>query len=336
MREAQWCVAEVRHELVGADTTAPIVNLERFRWRTVLSAIALTVAAFILIGQLSKVDLLGALSHTNLGWFAIAIVASAFTYFAAAENLAAFVPKHLSALRGFLVQLSTAFVGLAMPPTVGHVAVNARYLARQKVDAGAITAAVAISQIVNVVTTVLLLDRVRSSHRLWDQPLQDRSEHRLVDRPGRHRFGRIRSFSSCRRLGRGSTQPYGPAYAVSGRTFWTLFPSRRALALGIIANLSLTLSYVIAFVASLEALGAHPALLPAAIVYLAGNTVGSAAPTPGGLGAVEAVLSAGLTAIGVPAHQAIPAVLIFRVATFWLPIPAGWISYLALTRSGTL
>jgi uncharacterized protein (TIRG00374 family) len=76
--------------------------------------------------------------------------------------------------------------------------------------------------------------------------------------------------------------------------------------------------------------------LPAAIVYLAGNAVGSAAPIPGGLGAVEAVLSAGLTAMGVPAHQAIPAVLVFRTATFWLPIPAGWVAYVALRRSGTL
>jgi len=47
---------------------------------------------------------------------------------------------------------------------------------------------------------------------------------------------------------------------------------------------------------------------------------------PGGIGGVEAVLAAGLTAIGIPAHEAIPAVLLFRVATFWLPIPAGWIA----------
>jgi uncharacterized membrane protein YbhN (UPF0104 family) len=51
---------------------------------------------------------------------------------------------------------------------------------------------------------------------------------------------------------------------------------------------------------------------------------------------VEAVLAAGLTAIGIPAHEAIPVVLVFRVATFWLPIPAGWLSYLALQRRGTL
>ena len=108
------------------------------------------------------------------------------------------------------------------------------------------------------------------------------------------------------------------------------------LGLGMLANLALTFGYLVAFIASLRALGAHPAILPAGIVFLAGNTVGSFAPTPGGLGAVEAVLSAGLTAIGVPAHEAIPGVLIFRVATFWLPIPAGWVAYLGLRRSGTL
>jgi hypothetical protein len=93
----------------------------------------------------------------NLGWFGVALVGSAITYVTAAENLAAFVPKRLSPVRGFLVQLSTAFVGIAMPPTVGHVAVNSRYLARQKVDGGSIAAAVALSQIVNVMTTVPLL-----------------------------------------------------------------------------------------------------------------------------------------------------------------------------------
>jgi len=44
-----------------------------------------------------------------------------------------------------------------MPPAVGHVAVNSRYLTRQNVDGSSIAAAVALSQIVNVVTTVPLL-----------------------------------------------------------------------------------------------------------------------------------------------------------------------------------
>jgi uncharacterized protein (TIRG00374 family) len=335
MRQFQDCLTEIRHELVGAGTTAPIANLERFRWRTVVSAIALTVAAFLLIGQLSKVNLLGALRETNLGWFAIAILGSALTYVAAAENLAAFVPKHLSPLRGFLVQLSTAFVGLAMPPTVGHVAVNARYLAKQKVDAGSITAAVAISQIVNVVTTILLLISFgfltgSGISRFNIAPSTDL----LIG------LGAIAVASGILLLIPATRARFNRAIRPRLRGVWPHLldavskPLR--LALGVLANLVLTLGYLIAFIAALRALGAHPAILPAAIVYLAGNAVGSAAPIPGGLGAVEAVLSAGLTAMGVPAHQAIPAVLVFRTATFWLPIPAGWVAYVALRRSGTL
>ena len=335
MREAHEAVGEVRHELVGADTTTPIANLERFRWRTVISAIALTVAAFLLIGQLSKVNLLGALSRTNLAWFAIAILGSALTYFAAAENLAAFVPKHLSPIRGFLVQLSTAFLGLAMPPTVGHVAVNARYLTRQKVDSGSITAAVAISQIVNVVTTILLLISLglltgSGISRFKIAPSIDLVIGLAV----------IAGVSGILLLIPTTRARFNQAIWPRLRSVWPRLldaisqPAR--LLLGIGANLLLTLGYVIAFIASLRALGAHPAILAAAIVFLAGNAVASMAPTPGGLGAIEAVLAAGLSAMGVPAHQAIPAVLIFRVATFWLPIPAGWVSYRVLRKSGTL
>jgi hypothetical protein len=66
MREARGCVAEVRTQLVGSDeAAAPIARLERFRWRTVASAVALTIIAFLFIGQFSKVNLLGALRHTT-------------------------------------------------------------------------------------------------------------------------------------------------------------------------------------------------------------------------------------------------------------------------------
>jgi hypothetical protein len=70
------------------------------------------------------VNVLGTLSRASPGWLAVVVLGSAVTYLAA-QNLAAFVPRRLSTWRGSLVQLSTAFVGLAMPPTVGHVAVNA-------------------------------------------------------------------------------------------------------------------------------------------------------------------------------------------------------------------
>jgi uncharacterized protein (TIRG00374 family) len=335
MRAARGCIAEVRHELVGAEVTTPIARLERFRWRTVVSAIALTIVAYLFIGQFSKVNLLGALRHANLGWFAVAVLGSAITYYAAALNLAAFVPQRLSMVRGFFVQLATAFVGVAMPPTVGHVAVNARYLTRQKVDESTIAAAVTLSQIVNVVSSVLLLI---SFALLTGSGI---SRFKIV--PGADLLiglGAVAVVVGVLLLVPRTRSRFNQLVWPRVRSVWPRIldaltqPLR--LLVGIGANLLLTFGYLVAFIASLSALGAHPAILPAAIVYLTGNTVGSFAPTPGGLGAVEAVLVAGLTAIGVPAHEAIPGVLIFRVATFWLPIPAGWISFLALQRSGTL
>src|SRR6202034_4495538 len=106
---------------------------------------------------ISGVNVLGTLGQANPGWLAVAVLASAVTYLGAAIGIAAFVPQRLSIWRGYFVQLSTAFVGVAMPATVGHVAVNVRYLHKQNVDAGTIAASVTVSQLVNVVTTVLLL-----------------------------------------------------------------------------------------------------------------------------------------------------------------------------------
>ena len=334
MRASQACLNEVRAELLGPGTSdVPAARLERFRWRTVLTAVALTIAAYLLIGEFSGADILGTLSHASPGWFAVAVLASAVTYLAAAENLAAFVPRRLSLLRGFAVQLSTAFIGVALPPTVGHVAVNARYLHHEDVDESSIAAAVALSQIVNVVTTVLLL--------VIFGLLTGSGLSRFKIAPGADVLiglaviaGVIVVLAAVPQTRRRLTGIVWPHLRSIGPRLLDAIAHPLRLALSMGANLVLTAAYLVAFIAALWAIGAHPAILPAAVVYLAGNAVGSAAPTPGGIGGVEAVLAAGLTAIGIPGHEAIPAVLLFRVATFWLPIPAGGLAYLVLRRRG--
>jgi uncharacterized membrane protein YbhN (UPF0104 family) len=96
----------------------------------------------------------------------------------------------------------------------------------------------------------------------------------------------------------------------------------------------LNTGYVLALAASLRAFSAWLAIPALVVVYLAAATLGSAAPTPGGLGAVEAALVGGLTTTGVPVGPALAAVLLFRVATFWLPAPLGWMAFVNLQRNG--
>jgi len=88
--------------------------------------------------------------------------------------------------------------------------------------------------------------------------------------------------------------------------------------------------------ACVRAFGGSINFAAVAIVFLAGNAIGSAAPTPGGLGAVEFSLTAGLTLAGVPREVAAPAVLLFRLLTFWLPVLPGWASFTYLQRHEAL
>ena len=57
----------------------------------------------------------------------------------------------------------------------------------------------------------------------------------------------------------------------------------------------------------------------------------------GGLGAVEVALSGALTTFAqVPGAYAVSAVLLFRLLTFWLPIPLGWAAMNYLQRHEAL
>jgi uncharacterized protein (TIRG00374 family) len=67
-------------------------------------------------------------------------------------------------------------------------------------------------------------------------------------------------------------------------------------------------------------------------VFLTIGTLAGAAPTPGGVGVVEAALIGGLTATGIPAEQAIASVFLYRLATFWFPVLPGWASFTWLQR----
>jgi uncharacterized protein (TIRG00374 family) len=71
------------------------------------------------------------------------------------------------------------------------------------------------------------------------------------------------------------------------------------------------------------------------VAYVVAYSIGTLAPTPGGLGAVEALLIALFVSFGVASAIAVTVVLIYRVINFWLPIPPGLIMYGTIRRGGT-
>ena len=62
----------------------------------------------------------------------------------------------------------------------------------------------------------------------------------------------------------------------------------------------------------------------AAETAAAGQLAASLPVTPGGLGVVEGSLTIALVAYGGIEASTVAAVLLYRLVSFWLPVPAGW------------
>jgi hypothetical protein len=84
--------------------------------------------------------------------------------------------------------------------------------------------------------------------------------------------------------------------------------------------------------AALEAVGARPRLSLALLAYCAAQLLAQVPITPGGLGVVEAGLTGTLALAGVPAAAAAVSTLAYRLASYWLPLPAGLVAWVAYRR----
>ncbi len=84
----------------------------------------------------------------------------------------------------------------------------------------------------------------------------------------------------------------------------------------------------------LAAFGARVDPVSLLVAYGLAYIVAAIPITPGGLGVVEAILTASLVGFGVPRSIAVVGVVAYRLVNVWLPIPAGALAYASLRASG--
>jgi glycosyltransferase 2 family protein len=311
----------------------PPVQLARVRPRTLVTLVATIIAAYLLLGQLARVNVGSLLRSADPIWMVAAAGLSVLTYLAAAWSLSGFVLERLSFRRTVLAQLAGSFVTLVTPAAVGGAALNVRYLQRNKVPAAAAAASVGVAQLVAFVLHAVLL--------VVFVAITGARSHSLS--PPRWVYFVIAALVvvalvvvAVPRGRRALRARLAPALGQVLPRLLELAQRPGKLAEGAGGALLLTVSYILCLVACVLALGGSIAFTSAAVVYLTGSALGSAVPTPGGLGAVEAALAAGLTATGMAAATAVSAVLLFRLLTFWLPVPIGWAAFGYLQRRHAL
>ena len=329
LRRRKDVLPALRKRLVSnPDTQLPPEQLERIRPRTVVTLVASIFAAYIVIGQLGRVSFAHVLKNSDWRWMLVALALSAASYVGASWSLSGFVLEKLNFRRTLLAQLAGSFVTLVTPAAVGGVALNLRYLNKAKVEPADAAASVGVSQVfafaMHLTLLVIFAALTGTSHSTSLKPpgwvyiaLAVLAAAALVGL----------SFPAGRRLVRSRI---APALGQVVPRLLDIAQRPAKLAEGIGGAFVVTAAYILCLAASVRAVGGHVAFVGVAIVFLTGSALGSVVPTPGGLGAVEAALSAGLTAAGLPGAAAVSAVLLFRLLTFWLPVPVGWgaLSYL--------
>jgi len=82
-----------------------------------------------------------------------------------------------------------------------------------------------------------------------------------------------------------------------------------------------------ALVAALVAFGAHARPAEVLLAYVVAQAFAIIPITPGGVGFVDAGLTALLVLVGVPADTALIGTLLYRLFSFWLPIPLGVLAW---------
>ncbi|MET9254268.1 lysylphosphatidylglycerol synthase transmembrane domain-containing protein [Streptomyces sp. NPDC003717] len=329
----------IRHAVLRIRPQAPVepARLERVRPRTLISFIAGAIGAYFLLTQLTHIEFGPLIAHAEWGWVIAAALFSAASYVAAAMALLGFVPERVPFVRTVAAQVAGSFVKIVAPAAVGGVALNTRFLQRAGVRPGLAVASVGASQLFGLGCHILML--LSFGYLTGTEKTPSLSPSRTVIAGLLTVAVLVLVVTSVPFLRKFVVTRVRSLFAGVVPRMLDVLQRPQKLITGIGGMLLLTACFVMCLDASIRAFGDEStslSLASVAVVFLAGNALGSAAPTPGGVGAVEATLTVGLIAVGLPKEVAAPAVLLFRLLTLWLPVLPGWLAFNQLTRKGAL
>ena len=337
LKASKSVMGELRERLVAlrpqAEAVEP-VQLRRISARGVVTLLGGGIAGYLLLTQLAQVDIGQVIRTADWRWAALLLVFAAATFAGASLALAGAVQIPLRFIRTYMTQLAVAFSGLVAPAAVGNIALNTRYLQTSGLSPTIAGASVGVAQVAQFCSYFVLL--VISGVLAGTGPAVSFSPSPVLVAGilvvvilllGLLALPKARSLLTDRVLPQiRSALPQVLAVLQH--------PAKLTQLLG--GALLLDMSFVAALVCATRAFGAQAPVASIAVVYFAGAIVGSAVPTPGGLGGIEAAMSFGLISIGVDSGTAVSSVLLYRLATYWLPIPFGWFSLNRLQKVGAI
>lgn len=273
-----------------------------------------------------------AFTRADLGYVLPIVVLAMVPYFSGALSMIGAVPIDLRFLNTTAVMFGQSFLNRFTPANAGGMAMRVRYLQLNGLDGAVAATSIGLTSAASGVAQGLMI----LIFLLWGGASDRFNDFDSPDIGGIVVailvVGLVVAIVLATTWGRTVARPWLEQVLTKvGSTLRELAKDPVKMAqllggaiLGKIAN-------IVAFWLSALAFDVDISFPKAGALYMIASTIGSAVPTPGGVGGIEAALTAALLSFGVDSASAAGIVLLFRLLTFWLPTIPGY-AFLQYTR----
>lgn len=320
---------EEAKERLGINEEIDEANILRLNTRKAINLIILATFLYVIAPQFGAFrDALKSADITNKGWLIPLGIASLLTYIFTGLVYVALANVPLKIKESALVQLASSFVSKILPGGLGGTALNTKYLTKAGADVTESSAIIAAQGVIGfLMFTVPLGIFLMINGGSVSDLINIKIDNRYLILGAVVGTILIISIGVIRKL-RTFVLKRAASFIESVQN---ISAPTREITLAAGASFAVTLSYILCLYASFKAFGIPLGLTAAILVYASAVIARSAIPTPGGLGPLEAAMIASMIGFGATTEQAFPVVLIYRLATFWLPIPFSLLAYKYIT-----
>jgi uncharacterized membrane protein YbhN (UPF0104 family)/tRNA A-37 threonylcarbamoyl transferase component Bud32 len=323
-------------EAAGMEKPPEIAPLRRVRPKDLLFTAAVIFAAYVLISKLADIGfgtIADELGKAELAWVVVALILAQASFIGSGVSVRGAVAAPLPLLPCVVLQSAMKFINLTVPSSAGRIGMNLRFLQQMGVSRAQAVAAGVVDDVSETMVQVALLLLTLP----FVQANVDTSQFsgagpntRLVAAIALALVVSVVAVLAVPKL-RAKVVP-GVRSAFS--SLWRVARDRQKRIELFGGNVGSELLYALALGATCLAYGVDLNLAQLVFVNTAASVLSSLIPVPGGIGAAEAALSAGLITMGVDESTALAVAITQRLCTFYLPPIWGYFSLQWLSRKG--
>ena len=308
--------------------------LRRVSAKKLLMTALLAVAAYGIITQLADIGfgtIADELRSADIAWVVVALILAQLTFVGSGISVRGTVLEPLALLPCVVLQSAIKFINLTVPSSAGRIAMNLRFLQRMGVPTPEALAAGAVDDAAETVVQVALLlltipfvkGKIDTSQLHFGAP-----DGRLIAAIVIALVVSVTVMLAVPKL----RAKVVPPFKRGCTSLWKVIRNRRKRLELFGGNVGSEVLYAIALGATCHAYGVDLSLAQLILVNTGASVLSSFIPVPGGIGAAEASLTAGLVAMGVDESTAFAIALTQRLCTFYLPPIWGYFSLRWLSR----